>query len=142
MDLPIQMRIIYNEKFDVQFVWNLQTNFSIFSNQFRVWGENQNLLYNQNKSTFVLSQLFGICYCCHNLTVFIKRFVSQETPLWNNWVNLMISVQKYTLEFAHSISDIKVPCFRQIYAFFKQPFFAAQPRCCLSFFLNWDSNVS
>ena len=38
-----------------------------FSNHFGACIQNQYQLYNQIKSTFVLSQVFSICYRCHNL---------------------------------------------------------------------------
>ena len=82
-----------------------------FSNQVSARNESQYLLYNHRKTTFILSYVFVICFCCHNLTYFITRPVSQRKTTWEtvNFAIESLASQNRHLNGAHSISDIKRP---------------------------------
>ena len=68
MDLPIRMRFIYNVKHRcviyLKFVDKFLTSLTTIVLELYVY---------EMKSTFILSQVFGICYHCHKLTYFNNK---------------------------------------------------------------------
>ena len=65
IDLPVRMRIIYNVKDCYAIRLKFEDN---LSNEVSARSESQYQLYNQIKSTFILSYVFDICCHCDNLT--------------------------------------------------------------------------
>ena len=69
-----------------------------FSDQASGQSKSKYLLYNQRKSTFILTKVFNICCCCHNLTYLITRLVSQRNT----------TCKHLTLQLSHYHSKIGI----------------------------------
>ena len=82
------------------------------------------MIYNQRKSTFLLSYVFGICYRCHSFLYFNNKvcFTKNTTCNRNHLQLRSLAFQNRHLNGTNSISDIKLSLFQtRVYeAYFQQ----------------------
>ena len=102
MDLSIQMRIIYN----VKHCYVIRTFLPCLT-PLVLKTKAKYLIYNQRKSTFILSQVFGICCHFHNFTM----SMSQINTAWNRNHKFYNWVMRHKISWVHSITAWKVSVF-------------------------------
>ena len=118
MDPAIRIRIIYNVKNFYAIHFKFGDKFLTSLNKVNSRSEYEYLLYNQRKSTFILSSVFGICYGCHNLIYLNNKISHKETlPVTEitNFTSESLAFHNKLLNNAHSISDINLSLFRRTF---------------------------
>ena len=92
---PVNLLHVFRTPFAKEHLWMAASEFkTLSSNLFEIWRQIdyfsnnvralrkiQYLFCSQRKSTFILLQVFGICYPCHDFTYFNNKVCLSKKPL-------------------------------------------------------------